>query len=341
MQAHSDRQRHAYQRLLIIVLLTFLSSLSTAQGNRPDPLPSWNDGPSKHAILDFVAKATDASSKDFIPESDRIATFDNDGTMWVEQPIYTQFVFAIDRVKALAPEHPEWKTKEPFKSVLAGDTKAVLASGEKGLFELIMATHTGMTSEEFTKTVETWMASARHPRFKRPYTECIYQPMVEVMAFLRANGFETYIVSGGGVEFMRSWTLKAYGVPPQQVIGSSVKTKFEDRAGGAVIIRLPEVDFVDDGPGKPVGIDKFIGKRPVAAFGNSDGDLQMLQWTAGGHGMRLMLLVHHTDAEREYAYDRNSEVGKLDKALDEAHAKGWIVVDMKKDWKVIFPPEQK
>ena len=341
MQSRSNRQWRAYRQISALILLACLFSVrSGAQGNRPDPLPSWNNGPAKQAILDFVTKATNASSKDFIPESDRIATFDNDGTLWVEQPIYTQFVFAIDRVKALAPQHPEWKTNEPFRSALAGDTKTVIAGGEKGLFALMMATHTGMTNEEFTKTVEGWIATARHPRFKRPYTECVYQPMLEVMAFLRANGFETYIVSGGGVDFMRPWTLKTYGVPPQQVIGSSVKTKFEERADGPVILRLPDVDFVDDGPGKPVGIDRFIGKRPVAAFGNSDGDLQMLEWTAAGHGPRLMLLVHHTDAEREYSYDRNSQVGKLDKALDEAMAKGWIVVDMKKDWKTIFPPEQ-
>jgi hypothetical protein len=256
----------------------------------------------------------------------------------VEQPIYTQFAFALDRVKSLAPQHPEWKDNQPFKAVLQGDMKGLEATGEKGLVELMMASHVGMTTDEFLEIVSNWMRTARHPRFNRPYTQCVYQPMLELLTYLRTNAFKTYIVSGGGVEFMRPWVQDVYGVPPEQVIGSSVKTKFEIRDSQPVLIRLPEVDFINDKGGKPVGINKFIGRRPVAAFGNSDGDLEMLQWTASGKGKRLMLIVHHTDSEREYAYDRKSSVGTLDKALDEATAKGWIVVDMKRDWKVIFPP---
>ena len=275
---------------------------------------------------------------DYVRVEDRIATFDNDGTLWVEQPIYTQFAFALDRVKSLAPQHPEWKDNQPFKAVLQGDMKGLEATGEKGLVELMMASHVGMTTDEFLEIVSNWMRTARHPRFNRPYTQCVYQPMLELLTYLRTNAFKTYIVSGGGVEFMRPWVQDVYGVPPEQVIGSSVKTKFEIRDSQPVLIRLPEVDFINDKGGKPVGINKFIGRRPVAAFGNSDGDLEMLQWTASGKGKRLMLIVHHTDSEREYAYDRKSSVGTLDKALDEATAKGWIVVDMKRDWKVIFPP---
>ena len=303
-----------------------------------DPLPSWNGGNPKRAILEFVNKTTTEGSPDFVPVPERIATFDNDGTLWVEQPMYTQLAFALDRVKALAPQHPEWKQKQPFKAVLEGDLKAMAQSGEKGLVELLMATHSGMTTEEFSKTVTDWIATAQHPRFHRLYTSCVYQPMLELLAYLRANGFKTYIVSGGGIEMMRPWTERVYGVPPEQVIGSSIKTKFEMRNGQPVLLRLPEIDFIDDKAGKPEGINKFIGRRPIAAFGNSDGDLQMLQWTAAGKGARLMLLVHHTDADREYAYDRNSEFGRLNLALDEAKAKGWVVVDMKNDWKTIFPP---
>ena len=301
-----------------------------------DSLPSWNNTAPKKAIIAFVDKVTKEGGPDFVPVDQRIATFDNDGTLWVEQPMYTQLAFMIDRVKALAPKHPEWKTTQPFQGVLEGDMKAVAATGEKGLIQLMAATHSGMSVEQFHDLVAEWLATARHPRFKQPYTECIYQPMVELLSYLRANGFKTYIVSGGGVEFMRPWTQKAYGIPPEQVVGSSIKTKFQMVDGKPELMRLPEIDFIDDKEGKPVGINQFIGQRPIAAFGNSDGDQQMLEWTAGGGANRLMLLVHHTDADREYAYDRKSSFGQLDKALDEANAKGWVVVDMKRDWKRVF-----
>jgi phosphoglycolate phosphatase-like HAD superfamily hydrolase len=268
----------------------------------------------------------------------RIATFDNDGTLWCEQPFYFQLAFAFDRVKAMAPQHPEWKTKQPFKALLEHDMKALAASGEKGLLAIVAATHSGMSVEEFSKEVLEWTATARHPRFKRLYTELVYQPMLELMTYLRANDFKTFIVSGGGIEFMRPWTEKIYGIPPQQVVGSSGVTKFELKPNGsAELLKLPKVEFIDDGPGKPVGINRFIGRYPIFAFGNSDGDLQMLQWTAAHPGARFMGIVHHTDAEREYAYDRNSRIGRLDKALDEAKKRGWTVVDMKADWKTIFP----
>ncbi len=307
-----------------------------------DPLPSWNDGPNKKSITDFVTRVTTQGTPDFVPPELRIATFDNDGTLWTEQPFYFQLAFAFDRVKALAPDHPEWKTKQPFKGLLAHDMKAVAATGEKGLLEVIMATHSGMTVEEFSKIVLDWIATARHPRFKRPYTDLVYQPMLELMAYLRANGFTTYIVSGGGIDFMRPWTEKVYGIPPGQVVGSAGVTKFQINANGdASLIKLPKVEFVDDGPGKPVGINRFIGRHPIFAFGNSDGDLQMLQWTASGNGPHFMGIVHHTDAEREYAYDRNSHIGKLDKAWDVAVKRGWTVVSMKSDWKVIYPFEMK
>jgi phosphoglycolate phosphatase-like HAD superfamily hydrolase len=302
-----------------------------------DPLPSWQDSAPKHAIIDFVTRVTSESGSDFVPPAERIATFDNDGTLWVEQPMYIQLAFALDRVKALAPQHPEWRDQQPFKAALEGDLKTLAASGEKGLIEVVMATHTGLTTGEFEQIVKDWLAVVKHPRFNRPYTDCVYQPMVELLAFLRANGFKTYIVSGGGIEFMRPWTEQAYGIPPEQVIGSSIKTTFEMRDGTPVLMRLPEIDFIDDKAGKPVSIGKFIGRRPILAFGNSDGDLEMLQWTAAGHGARFIGLVHHTDAEREYAYDRTSNFGHLDKALDEANAKGWTVVSMKNDWKSIFP----
>jgi hypothetical protein len=269
---------------------------------------------------------------------ERIVTFDNDGTLWVEQPIYTQFAFVLDRVKALAPQHPEWQQTQPFKAVLEGDKSTLAASGEKGIIQLLMATHAGITTDEFAAIVNDWVKTAQHPRFHRAYVECVYQPMLELLTYLRTNAFATYIVSGGGVEFMRPWTQSVYGVPPQQVIGSFIKTRYEMRAGQPVLVRLPEVDFVDDKAGKPVGIEKFIGRRPIAAFGNSDGDLEMLQWTAAGKGPRLMVIIHHTDADREYAYDRKSEIGRLDKALDEATAKGWTIVDVKRDWNKIFPP---
>jgi phosphoserine phosphatase len=302
-----------------------------------DPLASWNDTASKKAIVSFVEKVTKPGSPDFVPPAGRIATFDQDGTLWAEQPMYFQFIFALDRVKALAPQHPEWKDKEPFASLLKGDVKGALAGGERAMLEIVMATHAGMTTEEFAQTAREWIATARHPKTGRLYTEMVYQPMLELLAYLQANGFKSFIVSGGGIEFMRPWTETVYGIPPEQVIGSSIKTKFELRDGKPVLVRLPEIDFIDDKEGKPVAINRHIGRRPIAAFGNSDGDLQMLQWTTAGGGARFALLVHHTDAEREWAYDRASSIGRLDKALDEAQAKGWTVVDMKNDWNIIYP----
>jgi len=302
-----------------------------------DPLPSWNEGGAKQAVMEFVRTVTDKSSPNHVPVEQRVATFDNDGTLWCEQPMYFQGFFAFDRVKALAPQHPEWKERQPFKAILENDMKALAAAGEKGLMEIMMTTHAGMTTGEFERIVKEWVATARHPRFNRPFTDLVYQPMLELLAYLRENGFKTYIVSGGGVEFMRPWTEKVYSIPPEQVVGSSIKIKFELKDGRPVLTRLPDIDFIDDGPGKPLGIQKFIGRRPIAAFGNSDGDHQMLQWTAAGEGQRFMLLVHHTDAEREWAYDRQSPIGQLDKALDEAQRRGWTVVDMKKDWKRVFP----
>ena len=306
-----------------------------------DPLPSWNEGKSKQAIVEFVAKVTKEGASEFVPPAERIAAFDNDGTLWAEQPMYFQMLFALDRVKALAPQHPEWKEKEPFAALLRGDVKGALAGGEKAMVEIVMSTHAGTTTGEFETVVRDWIATARHPTTKRPYTEMVYQPMLELLGYLRANGFKTYIVSGGGVEFMRAWAERVYGIPPEQVIGSSIKTKFELRDGQPVLVRLPELNFVDDKAGKPVGIHEHIGRRPIAAFGNSDGDLQMLQWTAAGAGPRLCLFVHHTDAEREWAYDRESAIGKLDQGLAEAGARGWTVVDMKHEWKSVFPPEKR
>jgi haloacid dehalogenase-like hydrolase len=318
------------------LLPALLPAVASAQGAR-EPLPSWNETPTKKAIVAFVERVTQQGSPDFVPEAERIATFDNDGTLWAEQPMYFQLLFAFDRVKVLAPQHPEWESKEPFASLLKGDVKSALAGGEPAMMQIVIATHTGMTSEEFNQIVRDWIASAKHPVTGRLYTEMVYQPMLELTAYLRANGFKTFIVSGGGIDFMRPWTEKVYGIPPENVVGSSGKTRFELRDGKPVLMRLPDVDFIDDGPGKPVGINEHLGRRPIASFGNSDGDLQMLQWTMGGSGARFALLVHHTDAEREWAYDRNSSVGHLDKALDEAEAKGWTVVDMKNDWKTIFP----
>ena len=326
-------------RLLLIVFLALPTSFpAMAVGN---PLPSWHEGASRQAILDFVAKVTKKGGPDYVPPDERIAVFDNDGTLWAEQPAYFQFLFAIDRVKALAPQHPEWKDQPTFKAVLDSDFKALAASGEKGLIKIVMATHAGMTTAEFEQTVKDWLAVARHPRFNRPYTELVYQPMLEVLALLRANGFKNYIVSGGGIDFIRVWALKVYGIPPEQVVGSSIKTKFELRDGKPVLVRLPEIAFIDDKAGKPVGINAFIGRKPIAAFGNSDGDLQMLQWTASGQGARLMMLIHHTDAEREYAYDRDTHFGRLDQALVEAQQHAWTVVDVKRDWKRVFPHESR
>jgi phosphoglycolate phosphatase-like HAD superfamily hydrolase len=324
-------------RLLAVLFLAIgIAGAATARSGAA--LPSWNDGTARDAIVGFVDKVTKKGSPDFIPPAERIAVFDNDGTLWAEQPMYFQLLFALDRVKALAPQHPEWKEQEPFASLLRGDVNGALAGGEHAIAEIVMATHAGMTTEEFEQVVREWIATARHPTTGRPYTEMVYQPMLELLDYLRANGFKTFIVSGGGIEFMRPWVEQVYGIPPEQVVGSSIKTRFEMRDGKPVLMRLPQLDFVDDKEGKPVGINSRIGRRPIAAFGNSDGDLQMLQWTTAGSGPRFALYIHHTDAAREWAYDRKSHVGSLDKGLDEARAKGWTVVDMKNDWKVIYPP---
>ena len=328
--------------LVLFVAAGLVASAGTAAFAQTDPLPSWNDGAVKKSITDFVTRVTTQGSADFVQPAERIATFDNDGTLWSEQPYYFQLAFAIDRVKAMAPKHPEWKTRQPFKALLEGDMKTLAASGEAALLPIIAATHSGMTVEDFTKAVIDWTKTARHPRFNRPYTELVFQPMLELLAYLRANGFKTFIVSGGGIEFMRPWMERVYGIPPEQVVGSSGVVKFEFGTNGKPeLVKLAKIEFVDDGPGKPVGINRFIGRRPIFAFGNSDGDLQMLPWTVAGSGARFAGLVHHTDAEREYAYDRQSKIGKLDKALDEATAKGWTVADMKRDWKTVFPPEKK
>jgi len=321
--------------LLTAIALAWASPQALAQA--ADPLPSWNDGPTKSSIIDFVTKVTKEGGPDYVAPKDRLATFDNDGTLWVEQPIYTQFAFAIDEVKRQANKHPDWSTTDPFKSVLAGDMKAVAAMGEKGMVQIVAATHSGMTTVDFNKTVAGWLETAKHPRFKVLYTDLVYQPMLELLACLRAKDFKIFIVSGGGVEFMRVFADKTYGVPPEQVIGSAGVTQYQTFDEAPILVKLPKVLFVDDGPGKPEGIEHFIGRQPIFAFGNSDGDKEMLEWTAYCKGTCFLGLVHHTDAVREYAYDRDSSVGKLDKALDEAIAKGWTVVDMKNDWKTIFP----
>jgi phosphoglycolate phosphatase-like HAD superfamily hydrolase len=319
--------------LTIFVLIASFPALA-----QPDPLPSWNDGPAKKAITDFVAKVTTQGGPPFVKPEERIAVFDNDGTLWAEQPVYFQLAFALDETRRLAPQHPEWSGKEPFKSVLAGDVKGVAASGDKGLLQIVAATHAGMTVADFNKRASDWLATAKHPRFNVPYDQLVYQPQLELLAYLRANGFKTFIVSGGGIEFIRVFAETVYGIPPEQVVGSTGEVKFVMNPNGRPeLVKEAKIDFIDDGPGKPVGINRFIGRRPIFAFGNSDGDQQMLEWTAAGDGARFMALVHHTDAAREWAYDRQSHIGKLDKALDEAKAKGWTVVDMKADWRKVFP----
>jgi phosphoserine phosphatase len=302
-----------------------------------DPLPSWNDGPARQSIVAFVAKVTQQGTGGYVPPAERIAVFDNDGTLWSEQPVYVQLAFALDHVKALAPQHPEWKSQEPFASLLKGDVASALAGGEQAVAQIIMATHAGTTTEEFAKIVQEWLATARHPVTGRPYTGMVYQPMLEVLAYLRANGFKTFIVSGGGIEFMRPWTERVYGIPPEQVVGSSIKTKYELRDGQPVLVRLPEIMFIDDKAGKPVGIQQHIGRRPILAFGNSDGDFEMLEWTTAGAGPRLGVIVHHDDAGREVAYDRKSHIGRLDRGLDEAGRRGWVLVSMQDDWRTIYP----
>lgn len=324
------------QKLLTAALLG-LAFFAVSIAHAADPLPSWNDSAPKKAIVAFVEKVTKEGSPDFVPVPERIATFDNDGTLWSEQPMYFQLFFAFDRVNALAPQHPEWKTKDPFASLLKGDMNGVAASGEKGLMEIVATTHAGMTTEEFAKTVTDWIATAKHAKTGKLLTDMIFQPMVELLEYLRANGFKTFIVSGGGIEFMRPWTEKIYGIPPEQVVGSSLKMRYEVRDGKPVLVKLAEINLIDDKEGKPVGIQTHIGRRPIFAAGNSDGDFQMLEWTTSGKGARFGLIVHHTDAEREFAYDRESHFGKLDKALAAAPPRGWTVVDMKNDWKTIFP----
>jgi phosphoserine phosphatase len=314
-----------------------VSALRIAAQERLVALPSWRSGPARSAIVDFVERVTTTGSPTYVAPAERVAVFDNDGTLWCEQPIYTQVAFALDRVKALAPEHPEWQRTEPFRSLLAGDLRAAASGGEKGAAALIAATHAGMTTDEFTATVRTWIARARHPKLGRPYDSCVYQPMLELLAYLRDNGFSTFIVSGGGADFVRAISERRYGIPPERVIGSTGKVVLQMRDGTPVLVKQPAVEFVDDGQGKPVGIHRAIGRRPVMAFGNSDGDLQMLQWTAAGDGPRFCLLVHHTDAEREFAYDRASHFGKLDAALDEATRRGWTVADIERDWARVFP----
>jgi phosphoglycolate phosphatase-like HAD superfamily hydrolase len=328
----------AKRYLVSILLLLGAAASATAQGT--DQLPSWNDVQSKQAIVAFVERVTAEGAADFVPEAERVAVFDNDGCLWAEQPMYFQLLFALDRVKAMAPQHPEWKDKEPFASLLKGDLKTALSGGEPAIMDIVMTTHSGMTSEEFDQIVRDWVATAKHPKTGKLYTEMVYQPMLELLTYLRANGFKTFIVSGGGIDFMRPWTEKVYGIPPEQVVGSSGKTKFEMRDGTPVLMRLPEINFIDDKAGKPVGIHQHIGRRPIAAFGNSDGDLQMLQWTCSGPGPHFCLYVHHTDPEREWAYDRESHIGRLDKGLDAAADSGWTVVDMKKDWNRVFAFEK-
>jgi hypothetical protein len=330
----------------ILIAAMPTAGCGTEPGTRPaeaepaapvDPLPAWAEGPAKLEILDFVRRVTTAGSPAFVPPAERIAVFDNDGTLWTEQPYYVQLAFAFDRVEALAPKHPEWRHRQPFKGVLERDLGAVARSGEKGIMELLAATHVGNTTDEFATIVGDWITIARHPRFDRPYTDLVYQPMLEVLAYLRASGFRTFIVSGGGVEFMRPWVERVYGVPPEQVIGSRAKVRYELVAGIPFLTRLPAVDLVDDKAGKPVGIHQVIGRRPIIAFGNSDGDLEMLEWTTVAPGKRLGVVVHHTDAAREWAYDRDSRIGHAARILDEAGERGWLVVDMKRDWRVVYP----
>jgi hypothetical protein len=321
--------------LLGLVSCCCFDAIATSQ----DALPSWNEGHSKLSIIEFVSRVSTPGSLDFVPPSERIAVFDNDGTLWSEQPMYVQLAFLFDRVKALAPQHPEWKEQMPFRAVLSGDLKAVAASGERGLVEMVMATHAGMTSEQFHAIATEWIATAKHPIYKRPYTECVYLPMLELLRYLRAHEFKTFIVSGGGIEFMRPWVEQVYGIPPEQVIGSSIQLKYELRDGVPALVRLPQIDFIDDKAGKPVGIHRHLGRRPILAVGNSDGDYEMLEYVTAGTGPRMGLIVHHTDGQREVAYDRESHMGILDKALDDAASRNWTIIDMRKDWRQVFPPQ--
>ncbi|MEM9016172.1 MAG: HAD family hydrolase [Verrucomicrobiota bacterium] len=320
----------------ILIAIGILSAI-TSGDLLADPLPSWNDGENKQAIVDFVSSVTDEESEHYVPPAERIATFDNDGCLWSEQPAYFQLFYAIDRVKALAPQHPEWKDTQPFQAVLEGDMEALKEAGEEGLIQLVMASHSGVTSKEFSDSVGDWFATAKHPRFDRPYNELIFQPMLELLEFLRANDFKTFIVSGGGIDFVRVYSEKAYGIPPEQVVGSSLKTKYEVLDGVPALIKLPELNFIDDKEGKPVGIHQHIGRRPIFAAGNSDGDFQMLEYTTAGEGLRFGMIVHHDDADREWAYDRDSHIGRLVRGLDEGPSRGWKIISMKNDWKTIYP----
>jgi phosphoserine phosphatase len=329
---------------ILIRTILFASTLLLAAcaASRPepglDPLPSWNEGAVKQTILAFVEDVSDPSGGSFVPPGERVAVFDNDGTLWSEKPTYFQLLFILDRVRALAPQHPEWATQQPFKAVLEDDRAALAAAGEHGLIELAMATQAGMTTTEFEAAVSDWVASARHPVTGRPYTGMVFQPMLELLDLLRAGGFEVYIVSGGGIDFMRPWADDVYGTPPENVVGSSFELRYERRESGPALVREPKMHFINDKGGKPVGIQRHIGRRPVIAVGNSDGDYEMLEWTTSGAGPRLGLIVHHTDAQREWAYDRQSSEGRLDRALNDAPAQGWTVVDMARDWRVVFPP---
>jgi phosphoglycolate phosphatase-like HAD superfamily hydrolase len=329
--------KHLFRPQALGMAAALLATLAIAEAVMADPLPSWNEGRTKSAIGDFIARTTNPRGRDFVPQEDRIATFDNDGTLWSEQPVYFQMAFVFDRIRAMAKHHPEWQDQQPFKVVLDNDLQALAGQGRADLAKLLAATSSGMTVDAFSHTVEEWIQTARHPRFGHPYSDLVFHPMLELLAHLRANGYRTYIVSGGGIEFIRPWSARLYGIPPEQVVGSSGKTAFRLRNGEPMIVKLPEIDFIDDGPGKPVGIHRFIGKRPIFAAGNSDGDLQMLQWTTLTAGPRMGILIHHTDGVREWAYDRHSPVGRLDKALDEAPARGWLIVDMKRDWRIVYP----
>lgn len=331
------KNRNSISIFLLIVLAIFkISVAGKAFAQSTDPLSSWKNGKTKQSIIKFVEKVTTPGFPDFVPPAERIATFDNDGTLWAEKPMYFQLFFALDRVKQLASQHPEWKDQEPFASLMKGDLKCAMAGGQKAILEIVMATHAGMTTTDFEKIVTDWISTARHPQTGRLYTEMVYQPMLELLAYLRANDFKTFIVSGGGIEFMRPWTEEVYGIPPEQIVGSSIKTKYERHEDGPVLVRLPEINFIDDKEGKPVGINSHIGRRPIAAFGNSDGDIQMLEWATSGEGRRFGLLIHHTDFKREYAYDKGAT-----NALKEAKSKGWTIVDMKNDWLKIYPNPEK
>ncbi|MBY6188837.1 haloacid dehalogenase-like hydrolase [Microbulbifer agarilyticus] len=321
--------------LLVVCLACLSTGVWAAASN--DPLPSWSDGKTKQAIVSFVEKTTREGSPDFVPENQRIATFDNDGTLWAEQPVYFQLIYALDQVKKMAPQHPEWKTEEPFASALKGDMNKLVASGKEGLMKIIGATHANMTADEFSENVSQWLKTARHPKTNRPYNEMVYQPMLELLNYLRANGFKTFIVSGGGTNFLRVFAEQTYGIPPDQVVGSSLKAEYQVRDGKPEIIKLADINLINDKAGKPVGIHQHIGQRPIFAAGNSDGDFQMLEWTTAGEGPRFGLLLHHTDDKREWAYDRKSHVGRLDQGLDQAANRGWLVIDMQEDWDQVFP----